>query len=99
VYRPWTGERPAGQGCFYDAEDAALLARFAAAGRRRIPLEVKAAAAAEPGFAGARLTWIPFTRESRSLRDPSTGLALRRRCWQTVAQAAGSRAPRSSAVR
>ncbi len=76
AYRPWTGERPAGHGCFYDAEDAALLARFAAAGRRRIPREVKAAGEAEPAFAGARLTWLPFTRESQSLRDPSTGLAL-----------------------
>jgi hypothetical protein len=37
---------------------------------------VKAAAEAEPAFAGARLTWIPFTRESQSVRDPSTGLAL-----------------------
>lgn len=76
VYRPWTGERPAGHGCFYDAEDAALLARFAAAGRRRTPREVKAAALTEPVFGGARLTWIPFARESQSLRDPSTGLAL-----------------------
>lgn len=76
VYRPWTGERPAVRGCFYDAEDAALLARFAAAGRQRTPGGVKAAAEAEPAFAGARLTWIPFTRDSRSLRDPATGFAL-----------------------
>ena len=27
-------------------------------------------------FAGARLTWLPFRREARSLLDPSTGLAL-----------------------
>jgi LSD1 subclass zinc finger protein len=76
LYRPWTGEPPAARGCFYDAEDAVLLARFAAAGRRRTPGQVKAAAEAEPAFAGARLTWIPFTLESQSLRDPSTGLAL-----------------------
>ncbi len=76
AYRPWTGERPAAHGCFYDAEDAALLARFAAAGRRRTPREVKAAAETEPVFAGARLTWLPFRREARSLLDPSTGLAL-----------------------
>ncbi|MGH7396259.1 MAG: zinc finger domain-containing protein [Candidatus Rokuibacteriota bacterium] len=79
AYRPWTGERPAGHGCFYDAEDAALLARFAAAGRRRTPREVKAAAEKEPAFAGARLTWIPFKREGRALLDPSTGLALQER--------------------
>jgi hypothetical protein len=76
AYRPWTGERPALHGCFYDAEDAALLARFAAAGRRRTPREVKAAAEAEPAFGGARLTWLPFRRESQSLLDPSTGFAL-----------------------
>ncbi|MGH7385221.1 MAG: hypothetical protein ACREKG_08550, partial [Candidatus Rokuibacteriota bacterium] len=79
AYRPWTGERPAGHGCFYDTEDAALLARFAAAGRRRTPREVKAAAEKEPAFAGARLTWIPFKREGRALLDPSTGLALQER--------------------
>jgi len=76
AYRPWTGERPAVHGCFYDAEDAALLARFAAAGRHRTTREVKAAAATEPAFTGARLTWLPFRRESQSLLDPSTGLAL-----------------------
>jgi LSD1 subclass zinc finger protein len=76
VYRAWTGERPAVHGCFYDADDAVLLARFAAAGRERTPGRVKAAAEAEPAFGSARLTWIPFARESRSLRDPSTGLAL-----------------------
>jgi hypothetical protein len=76
VYRAWAGERPAVHGCFYDVEDAVLLARFAAAGRQRTPGRVKAAAEDEPGFAGARLTWIPFAQESRSLRDPSTGFAL-----------------------
>jgi LSD1 subclass zinc finger protein len=76
AYRPWTGERPAAHGCFYDAEDAALLARFAAAGLRRSPRDVKAAAEAELSFTGARLTWLPFRRESQSLLDPSTGLAL-----------------------
>ncbi len=76
AYRPWTGERPVAQGCFYDAEDAVLLARFAAAGRRRTPDAVKAAAGSEPDFQAARLTWIPFKRESQSLLDPSTGLAL-----------------------
>ena len=76
AYRPWTGERPAAHGCFYDAEDAALLARFAAVGLHRSPRDVKAAAEAEPAFTGARLTWLPFRRESQSLLDPSTGLAL-----------------------
>jgi predicted RNA-binding Zn-ribbon protein involved in translation (DUF1610 family) len=76
VYQTETGERPHARGCFYDAEDAALLARFAAAGRRRTPDAVKAAAADEPSFAGARLVWIPFKREGQSLLDPFSGLAL-----------------------
>ena len=59
LYRPWTGERPAGTGCFYDAEDAALLARIRGGGPAADAREVKAAALAEPAFGGARLTWIP----------------------------------------
>ncbi|HKA61096.1 MAG TPA: hypothetical protein VKH83_01665 [Methylomirabilota bacterium] len=76
VYQAATGERPSARGCFYDAEDAALLARFAAVGRRRAPEAVKAAADDEPGFTGARLIWIPFKREGQSLIDPYSGLAL-----------------------
>ena len=76
VYQAGTGERPSGRGCFYDAEDAGLLARFAAAGRRRTPDAVKAAVADEPNFTSARLVWIPFKREGQSLIDPFSGLAL-----------------------
>jgi hypothetical protein len=76
VYQVATGERPSARGCFYDAEDAVLLARFASAGRRRTPDAVKAAADDEPGFTGARLIWIPFKREGQSLIDPYSGLAL-----------------------
>ena len=76
VYQAATGERPSARGCFYDAEDAALLARFTAAGRRRTPDAVQAAAADEPVFARARLVWIPFERRGRSLLDPYSGLAL-----------------------
>jgi predicted RNA-binding Zn-ribbon protein involved in translation (DUF1610 family) len=76
VYQTATGERPRVRGCFYDAEDAVLLARFAAAGRRRTPGAVKAAAGDEPSFAGARVIWIPFKREGQALLDPFSGLAL-----------------------
>jgi predicted RNA-binding Zn-ribbon protein involved in translation (DUF1610 family) len=76
TYRPWTGERPTLHGCFYDAEDAALLAHFVAAGLQRTPEAVKAAGAAAPRFGGARLTWLPFRREARALLDPATGFAL-----------------------
>jgi DNA-directed RNA polymerase subunit RPC12/RpoP len=78
VYEPWTGERPTVYGCFYDVEDAVMLARFTAAGRRRSPDAVRAAAKDEPSFQGARLTWIPFRREGQSLVDPFAGLALLR---------------------
>ena len=53
-----------------------LLARFTAAGRRRTPDAVKAAAKDEPAFQGARLAWIPFRHEGQSLLDPFAGLAL-----------------------
>ena len=76
VYQAAAGERPSARGCFYDAEDAILLARFTSAGRRRTPDAVKAAADDEPGFTGARLIWIPFKREGQSLIDPYSGLAL-----------------------
>jgi hypothetical protein len=76
VYELWTGERPTVQGCFYDVEDAVLLARFTAAGRRRAPDAVKAATKDEPEFQGARLAWIPFRHEGQSLLDPFAGLAL-----------------------
>ncbi|HEU4439639.1 MAG TPA: hypothetical protein VFT36_10340 [Methylomirabilota bacterium] len=76
VYQAATGERPSARGCFYDAEDAALLARFVAAGRRRKPDAVRAAAEDEPAFSGARLVWIPFERAGQSLVDPYFGLAL-----------------------
>jgi hypothetical protein len=76
AYEPWTGERPTVHGCFYDVEDAVLLARFTAAGRRRTPDAVRAAAKDEPKFQGAQLTWIPFRREGQSLLDPFAGLAL-----------------------
>jgi len=76
AYRPWTGERPALHGCFYDAEDASLLARFEAAGRHRTPRAVQAATESPLAFAAARLVWLPFRREAQSLFDPSTGLAL-----------------------
>ena len=47
-----------------------------AAGRRRTPDAVKAAARDEPAYQGARLVWIPFRREGGSLLDPVAGLAL-----------------------
>ncbi len=65
----WTGARPQVRGCFYDATDAALLARFAATGPH-------AATPSGDASGPARLIWIPFKRESQSLIDPFTGMGL-----------------------
>jgi hypothetical protein len=67
-YERWTGSRPQVRGCFYDAADAALLARFVAAG------EPRARTWSEAGR--ATLVWLPFKRESQSLVDPFTGMGL-----------------------
>jgi LSD1 subclass zinc finger protein len=68
AYGPLLGPRPPLVGCHYDVEDAILLARFTRAG-----LDPGA-----PAFTvrGATLTWFPFRREQRALRDPFTGLPL-----------------------
>ena len=65
-YERFTGARPAARGCFYDVDDAMLLARFVAAGGTR------AADISGP----ATLVWLPFKRESGSLVDPFTGMGL-----------------------
>ena len=64
-----TGARPPMRGCFYDASDAALLARFVAAGQRGAPPGIDATGP-------ARLIWLPFKRERQSLIDPFTGMGL-----------------------
>jgi LSD1 subclass zinc finger protein len=69
-YERWTGPRPRARGCFYDADDAALLAGFVAAGQPR-----PAAPPAE-GARRASLVWLPFKRERRALLDPFTGMGL-----------------------
>jgi DNA-directed RNA polymerase subunit RPC12/RpoP len=69
-YERWTGTRPQARGCFYDADDAALLAGFVAAGQSR-----PATPLAEGGRR-ATLIWLPFKRESRALLDPFTGMGL-----------------------
>ena len=63
----WTGPRPPLRGCFYDVDDAGLLAQFVAVGAGR-PMEDRAGR--------ATLVWLPFKRESRSLVDPFTGMGL-----------------------
>jgi hypothetical protein len=64
-----SGPRPPLRGCFYDAADAALLARLVAAGKDR-PWS-------EPSH--ATLVWLPFPRQGQALLDPFTGMALEER--------------------
>jgi LSD1 subclass zinc finger protein len=63
----WTGPRPRLRGCFYDFDDACLLAQFVAVGAGSPTVE-------RPG--GGKLVWLPFKREGRSLIDPFTGMGL-----------------------
>ena len=69
-YERWTGTRPQARGCFYDADDAARLAAFVAAGEPR--------AASPPADGGRRATllWLPFKRQHQALLDPFTGMGL-----------------------
>jgi LSD1 subclass zinc finger protein len=64
-----TGPRPPLRGCFYDAADAARLARLVAAGKDQ-PWS-------EPSHAS--LVWLPFPRQGPALLDPFTGMALEER--------------------
>jgi DNA-directed RNA polymerase subunit RPC12/RpoP len=66
-YERWTGERPQVRGCFYDAEDAGLLAQFVAAGQQH---------PAADGVRRAALVWLPFKRAGQELVDPFTGMGL-----------------------
>ena len=68
TYERWTGEPPHVRGCFYDAEDADLLARLVAAGQQRPTAAIAGGRAA--------LVWLPFKRAAHELIDPSTGMAL-----------------------
>ena len=66
-WESWVGPRPPLRGCFYDADDAVLLARLVAVGA--------GGPAVEP-TGSANLVWLPFKREGRSLIDPFTGMGL-----------------------
>jgi predicted RNA-binding Zn-ribbon protein involved in translation (DUF1610 family) len=82
TYGTRLGPRPPLGGCHYDVEDAMLLARFTQAGLDPAapPLPVRA----------ATLTWFPFRREQRALRDPFTGLTLPEHLLSPAAAAAGA---------
>jgi len=75
---------PALHGCYYDQEDAVALAEITYPGLTRVPDRAIQELRTNPiSFSRARLTWFPFRREGRSLRDPFTGRALDERLLAT----------------
>jgi len=77
AYRRRAGDSPDLAGCYYDRDDANALADAAYPGLAPDPLAGIAELDRAPlRFRTRVLTWIPFHRERRSLRDPFTGRAL-----------------------
>jgi DNA-directed RNA polymerase subunit RPC12/RpoP len=74
---PLTGPTPALHGCYYDQEDAVLLAQVAYIGLSRTP-EASAKTLQERRFhvQDIILTWLPFQRHGTSLAAPFTGQSL-----------------------
>ncbi len=74
---PRTGPAPALHGCYYDQEDAVLLAKVAYIGLSRTP-EAAAETCQERRFhvQDIMLTWLPFQRQGGSLLAPFTGQPL-----------------------
>lgn len=71
------GERPELYGCYYDQDDAVMLAQFTRASLIPRNLEgIKALQKDEFTLTGATLTWFPFEIHGNSLVDPFTGLHL-----------------------
>lgn len=65
------------QGCFYDAEDAFLMAQFIQAGiRSQNADEMRAFNKDELTLKGATLTWFPFKVNGCNLVDPFTGTTI-----------------------
>ncbi|MFQ5961868.1 MAG: hypothetical protein ACE5MG_10775, partial [Candidatus Methylomirabilales bacterium] len=77
TYAVQAGERPDLHGCYYDLEDAALLAQFTYAGlTSRRPEDLRTAPVTKLRLTGRTLTWFPFKLEGNALRDPFTGTPL-----------------------
>ncbi|MFQ5896894.1 MAG: hypothetical protein ACE5JN_01420 [Candidatus Methylomirabilia bacterium] len=71
------GERPDLHGCYYDLEDAILLAQFTYAGLTSRKLGgMRSSPNSKLPMTGGTLTWFPFKLEGNALRDPFTGTAL-----------------------
>lgn len=76
LYPVSTGETPPLQGCYYDQEDAVLLAEFICAGLA--PKRRGSRTAGDDNFSvtASKLTWFPFREEANYLLDPFLGLGL-----------------------
>jgi hypothetical protein len=74
---PHTGPGPSLHGCYYDQEDAVLLAQVACISLSKKP-EATADAIREKRFAvqDIVLTWLPFRRDGAGLTAPFTGQHL-----------------------
>jgi LSD1 subclass zinc finger protein len=70
-------KRPEVHGCYYDHEDAAMLAQFIHVGLAPKRLEVINLLQEERfSVTDSTLTWFPFKIQGNSLLDPFTGLSL-----------------------
>ncbi|NIO10281.1 MAG: hypothetical protein GTO40_20665 [Deltaproteobacteria bacterium] len=78
-YTVLTEKLPEVQGCFYDQEDAVMLAQFSQVGMAPCPLEqIKAIQGEKSSFSNATLTWFPYKINGNHLIDPFTGHRLMR---------------------
>ncbi len=76
-YSVLTENLPEVQGCFYDQEDAVMLAQFSQVGMAPRPLEkIKAIQENNFSMTDATLTWFPYEVNGNYLIDPFTGHRL-----------------------
>jgi len=76
-YRVLEGERPEVQGCYYDQEDAAILAQFVNVGLASKRLgSIKGFHEQKFSVTNTNLAWFPFKVQGQSLTDPFTSQSL-----------------------
>jgi DNA-directed RNA polymerase subunit RPC12/RpoP len=71
------GERPEVHGCYYDQEDAAMLAQFIHVGlETKRSGKIKAFHEEKFSVTNTNLTWFPYKVQGQSLTDPFTSQSL-----------------------
>jgi len=76
-YSVLTEKLPEVHGCYYDQEDAVMMAQFSQVGLAPRPLEtIKALQEDNFSMTGATLTWFPYEIKGDYLIDPFTGHRL-----------------------